>query len=228
MFAECSCATFRNASAACDRCALRHTSVTCRLRDTPVTGTRHEPLARDLGDRAAPRQQRDAQLELHRALDAVEARQRDHHVERDVVLLEQPQHALARRRRIVVRDDRMPRQLRPSSPGGVRRARATATRAARARRCRPEPRAALLPTDGTSARRNRGCPAGLRPRSAAPAHGARRWRCRETAGGTGRSAAGACGRPLRWRRSARVRAAGRAAPAWPIRPPPPDARAAAP
>ena len=35
--------------------------------------------------------------------------------------------------------------------------------------------------DGTSARRNRGCPAAPRPRSAAPARAGRRWRCRGSA-----------------------------------------------
>ena len=33
-----SCATARNASAACDRWARRQTSVTCLLRDTPAMG----------------------------------------------------------------------------------------------------------------------------------------------------------------------------------------------
>ena len=102
-------------------------------------GHRHgdQAAAGDLGDRAAARQQRHAELQLDRALDAVEARQRDHHVQRDVALLEQPQHALARRRRIVVRDDRLAARRPPSSPAGASRARATAARAAPARRCRP-------------------------------------------------------------------------------------------
>ena len=40
-----------------------------------------------------------------------EARQRDQDVGRDVVLLEQPQHAVAHVRRIVVGDDRLARAL---------------------------------------------------------------------------------------------------------------------
>jgi hypothetical protein len=60
--------------------------------------------ARDLRERAAARQQRDADPHLDRALDAVEAGQRDLDVDRRLPALVGAQHAVARRRRIVVRD----------------------------------------------------------------------------------------------------------------------------
>ena len=64
--------------------------------------------ARDFGQRAAARQQRDADPHLHRALDPVEARQRDLDVDRRPPALVGAQHAIARRRRIVVRDHHLP------------------------------------------------------------------------------------------------------------------------
>ncbi len=86
--------------------------MTWRFRDTPVTCTATSRLFAISVIAQRLRQERDAEVELHRALDAVEAGQRDHHVERDVVLLEQAQDALARRRRIVVGHHGMSRELR--------------------------------------------------------------------------------------------------------------------
>src|SRR5207248_11264489 len=76
--------------------------VACPTATSPLSLHDALPIssARDLCDRAAPRQQRHAELQFDRALDAVEARERDHHPQRHVVLLEQPQDALARGRRI--------------------------------------------------------------------------------------------------------------------------------
>ena len=98
----------RNASAACDsspRLRGRRAAPDAARRAPGTCTATSWPRAISV-DRAAARQQRDAEPHLHRALDAVEARQRDQHVERRVLLLEHAQHALARRRRIVVRDHR--------------------------------------------------------------------------------------------------------------------------
>jgi hypothetical protein len=78
-----------------------------------------------------------------------------------MVLLEQPQHALARRRRIVVRDDRL-LAMSPShlTPVGERvRRRHQQHELVAADRHFEQPSSA----DETSARRSRGCPAALRP-----------------------------------------------------------------
>ena len=64
-----------------------------------------EMAARDLGERAPPRQHRDPEAHLHGALDAVEAGQRNLDVDRRVAALVQPEHAIAGRRRVVVGDD---------------------------------------------------------------------------------------------------------------------------
>ena len=72
---------------------------------------RHELAARDLRLGAAARQQRHAHLHRDGALDPFEARQRHQDVGRDVMLLEQAQHAVADVRRIVVRDHRLARAL---------------------------------------------------------------------------------------------------------------------
>jgi hypothetical protein len=45
------CATPRNASDACDRCAFLQTIITCRFRETPGHRHRNQPSARDLGNR---------------------------------------------------------------------------------------------------------------------------------------------------------------------------------
>ena len=63
--------------------------------------------ARDFGQRAAPRQQRDADAGLDRALDPVEARKRDLNVDRGLLALVGPEHAVACWRRIAVRDDHL-------------------------------------------------------------------------------------------------------------------------
>ena len=60
--------------------------------------------AGQFGHRAAARQERDAEVHLDGALDAVQAGQRHRDVQLLVPLLEQPQHLLAGRRRLVVRD----------------------------------------------------------------------------------------------------------------------------
>ena len=148
-------------------------------------------------------------------------------LQRDVTLLEQPQHALARRRRIVVRDDRLRGHVlhrhlpAPGERVGRRHEQHELVAAdrhleqpffGRTERQRAEIEAALLHLDGNLPRR---------------ARGARRWRCRDSAGETARSAAAACARPPRWRRSARGRAAGRGARAPPTRSPRPAAPAAA-
>ena len=61
--------------------------------------------ARDFGERAAARKHGDAQAHLHRALDAVKAWQRDLNVVRRVTTFVDAQHAVPRRRGIVVGDD---------------------------------------------------------------------------------------------------------------------------
>ena len=83
---------------------------------------RDEVAARDLGQRAAARQQRDADPHFDRAFDAVEARQRDLDVDRRAPALVRAEHALARGRRIVVRDDDLAPDLleRDSSSGRQR------------------------------------------------------------------------------------------------------------
>ena len=72
---------------------------------------RHQAPGPELGHGAAARQQRQPHSHLHRPLDAVEARQRDDDLQLDAPLLEEPQHAVARRRRIVVRHERLGRHL---------------------------------------------------------------------------------------------------------------------
>ena len=94
----------------------RKTSRTCRRSRISGIGQRHELAARDLRLGAAAGQQRHAHLHRHGALDPFEARQRHEDVGRDVMLLEQPQHAVAHVRRIVVRDDRSAARTPTASP----------------------------------------------------------------------------------------------------------------
>ncbi len=91
---------------------------------TPRAQPRHldgdELAARDFGQRAAARQHGDAHAHLDRALDAVEARQRDLNIDRRVAALVGAEDAVARRRRIVVRDHRLLADLfdrRPATRG---------------------------------------------------------------------------------------------------------------
>src|SRR5688500_18940669 len=68
---------------------------------------RDEVTASDFRFRTASWQQRDPHLERDRPFDSLEARQRDENIRGNVVLLEEPQDAIAHMRRIVVRDDRL-------------------------------------------------------------------------------------------------------------------------
>ena len=57
--------------------------------------------------RAPSREQRHAQVARHRLLDALEARERNHDVDGQMVLLEELQHPVAHVRRVVVGNDRL-------------------------------------------------------------------------------------------------------------------------
>lgn len=72
---------------------------------------RGELSTRDLGQRAALRQQGHAETHLDRALDPVQARQPDLDVDRRVALLVEPEHPLAGRRRLVVGDHGLAAEL---------------------------------------------------------------------------------------------------------------------
>ena len=165
----------RNAAEACDRSPpLRKIEPHLTTQPDLRHRQRDELAARDLRFGAAPRQQRDAHLHRDRALDALEARQRHEDVGRDVMLLEQPQHAIADVRRIVVRDDGLARALRQRHLLAVRQ---------RVRRVdehhqlvlaehhRAEPRLGGLKRQHAEVER---CPARPRRRPAAPECAARR------------------------------------------------------
>ena len=70
-----------------------------------------EPAGFDLRERGAPGKQRDAHAAFDGALDAVEARERHLDVQGDAALVVRAEHALARGRRVAVRDDRRPAEL---------------------------------------------------------------------------------------------------------------------
>ena len=89
--------------------------------------------ARDFRQRAPSRQHRDAEPGFHRALDAVQARQRYLDVDRRVPTLVEAQDPLPRRRRIVVRDDGLTADLFERYPPPLPRADAAGASAARAR-----------------------------------------------------------------------------------------------
>ena len=112
----------RNASAACDSSPRRKTRRTWRRALKPGTLIATSCPRAISVERAAPRQHRDAHPHLDRALDAVEAGQRHLDVDRRVPALVGAQHALARRRRIVVRDHRLLPDLldRGAPPAGQR------------------------------------------------------------------------------------------------------------
>ena len=133
-------------------------------------------------------------------------------VRRDVMLLEQAQHAVAHVRRIVVRDHRLARALRQ---------RHFAARGQRMRRVhehhelvlaehhRAEPRLGRLERQHAEVERAlRDLGADLPRRHAPDVHVHQRVRLR----GSARSSAARRGPRLRWRRSARGRGAGRAGP----------------
>ena len=84
--------------------ALRQTRRDLTLGDSARGPDGDEPAARDLGDRAAPRQQRDAEPISTARLMPSRLGSAITMLSGDVPLLEEAQHALARRRRIVVRD----------------------------------------------------------------------------------------------------------------------------
>ncbi len=63
--------------------------------------------ARDLSQRTSPRQHRNSEPHLYGALDPIEARQGNLNVERRVATLVDPEHAFARRRWVVVSNDRL-------------------------------------------------------------------------------------------------------------------------
>ena len=135
---------------------------------------RDQVAARDLGQRTSSRQHRHSQAHLDGALDAIEARERDLNVDRRMSPLVHAQHAFARRRRIVVRDDGLASHLFDRDPLLRREAVPRDWRASPARRCRARSTAGPCRAAGTSGRRSRGSARAAPSRSGATRRGAPR------------------------------------------------------
>ena len=155
--------------------------------------------ARDLGQRAAARQQRHADPHLDRALDAVEARQRNLDVDRRAPALVGAQDALAGRRRFVVRDHDLPADLLDRDPSSVRE---------RMARRREQDDVVAAERDGLDAaigglEREHAeverCGRGPPRRSGATARGGLRRPPSDAAPRSARCAAAGCAPPPRWR-----------------------------